>query len=97
MLDLEQVEAMLKNGMEAAREKPGRYGGRYVSRRWDKKQQCDVYEVLDDDDPEKVRDKKRDWDIIAQCLPSKVYGIGGARHWINLDGTVDRKYFEAKP
>lgn len=83
----EGLPQRLQEGMAAARENPGRYGGRYVGRRYDKKIKKTIFMVLDDDDPDLYRDDEK-LDILAQCMPHKVHPIGRARHYIKEDGSV---------
>lgn len=83
-----ELPAVLRQGMQAAAERPGRYTGRYVARKYDKAAERTVFMVLDDDDPDLYRDDES-LDILAQCRPDKVYGIGSARNWINEDGSLD--------
>lgn len=86
-MDKAALEQALKDGMQAATEKPGRYGGRYVARQYDRAAKADRYLVLADDDPDLYRDDES-LDVLAQCTPKTAYGIGRARHWINEDGTI---------
>lgn len=83
MSDWPELTAACQRGIMAAREKQGRYGGRYIARTGE-----DKFIVLDDDDPEKYRDSE-DIDIIAQATPELVYGIGRSASYIQPDGTVE--------
>lgn len=91
--DFTTIEATLKQAMADAKIKPGRYGGRYVSRRFDKATKRDVYEVMKNDDPRTKDAQNINIDILAQVMPTKVIPIGRARYWINQDGTINREYF----
>jgi hypothetical protein len=86
-MDKEAVARACREAMDAAKTKPGRYGGRYVARKYDRKLGADVYLVLEDDDPAKYA-RKTSLDIFAQAVPDKVHPIGRARWWLNEDGTV---------
>lgn len=83
----DKLPSVHKEAMVMAAESPGRYGGRYVGRRYNQATREDEYEILDDDDPELYRNDKA-LDILAQVTPTKVYGIGHARYWITADGDV---------
>lgn len=76
---------------EAVNMPPGRYGGRYVGRKYDRKAKRDVFLILDDDDPETIPD---DVDVLAHVYRGKVCPIGRARYWLNADGTVDFSFLE---
>jgi hypothetical protein len=78
--------------MQEAAENPGRYGGKYVGRKYDKANRCDIWVILDDD-PDNVPEPV---DVLVHVTPKKCYGIGHARYWINEDGTVDREYLARK-
>jgi hypothetical protein len=67
--------------MQAAKESPGRYGGRYVGRNAQGE-----FVVLPDDDPDVIEDPELD--IMAQATPNQVYGIGHVRNYLQADGTV---------
>jgi hypothetical protein len=84
-----ELEAEISRAKQLATSKPGRYGGRYVARRYDRASGSDLFVTLEDDDPDTVADG---WDVLAQVTPSKVYGIGHARNYIRPDGTVDYNY-----
>jgi len=81
-MDLHAVEAACKAAQEAARQRPGRYGGRYVARDND-----GIVEVLTHDDPDRL--DRDHWDVIAHCTPEAVYPVGRARYWLNDDGTIN--------
>ena len=85
--DWDELTAACRRAMQLAAQSPGRYGGRYVARKWNAQRQQTEFFVLDDDDPERYRDDEA-LDILAQVTPTKVYGIGRARHWLREDGTV---------
>lgn len=90
-MDATQVKAICDAGRQAATEKPGRYGGRYVARISEKVngQWRERYEVLPDDDPALCDSPAwRKWDVFAQCTPDTVHPIGPARRWLNSDGTL---------
>lgn len=85
MTDWTQLEIVCKRAMQAAAEKPGRYGGRHVGRRYDKAAGKTVFVVLEDDDWDLVPD---DVDVLAQCTPQCVNSIGPAARYLRSDGTV---------
>lgn len=88
-MDAKAIKEACDKAMKAAAERPGRYGGRYVSRWYDRQKNVDVYEVLEDDDPEKYRGRK--WekhDIFAQVTSAQVYPLGRARYWLDGQGRV---------
>lgn len=82
-----------REAMKAAAIEPGRYGGRYVARKMDYGFRGGNYNVrtmfviLADDDPDVYRDDES-LDILAQCMPTKVHAIGGARSYLQPDGSV---------
>ena len=84
--DFEELPATIESARKAAKEKPGRYGGRYVARRYNRKERKTEWFVLDDDDPDVYRDDES-LDVIAQVTPTAVNAIGRARHWLREDGT----------
>jgi len=87
MRDAQAIKAACDKARELAVSKPGRYGGRYVAERYNPNTKRQDVIVLDDDDPDRYRDDET-LDIFAQATPTKVYGIGRARHWLLEDGTV---------
>ena len=52
-MDFDAIEKKLKEGIAVATLHPGRYGGRYVGRRYNKFKQETEKLVLDDDNPMK--------------------------------------------
>lgn len=91
---MELLQAALKAGMQAAGEKAGLHGGRYVAEQARKGTETlftphdpPMFVVLDDDDP-KLYNDRLDLDIHAHCTPTKCYGIGRARHYIMEDGSI---------
>ncbi len=95
-MDLDRIEAVIKEAMALARTKPGLYGGRYVARKYDAKNKKDIYFVMETDDPDSKEAKNPKADILCHAQANKVYGIGFARNWINLDGTLDREHLRPK-
>jgi hypothetical protein len=93
-MDLDAIEATLAKAMQLAAEKPGKYGGRYVGRRYDKKANIDRYVICDDDDPEGPESQDQTLDIFALARPDDVFGLGHFRYFINRDGTINRDYFK---
>ena len=85
MMDWNKLTAVCDKAMKLAAESPGRYGGRYVARGLTEE---DGFFVLPDDDPDLYRDDES-LDILAQVTPTKVHAIGGARRFLNEDGSVD--------
>lgn len=86
----EKLPAVCKEAMRLAAESPGRYGGRYVARRYNAETQLDEFLILDGDDPEDYPEDPEDTlDILAHVAPDEVRPVGSARHWLNRDGTVD--------
>lgn len=86
MTDWTQLETVCKKAMQAATEKPGRYGGRYVGRRFNKTTRASEFVILDDDDGDEVPD---DVDVVAQCTSERVNPIGAAARYLQADGTVN--------
>jgi len=88
-----------REAMVAAKEKPGRYGGLYVGRYYDKKNKVTVFAILADDDPDTYHKETvtlldgskmpKEFDVMAQATPKRVYPIGFARTYLLPDGTVD--------
>jgi hypothetical protein len=75
-----------REAMAKSHTSPGRYGGLYVGRRYDRNAKRDVFLILEDDDPETV---PNDIDVLAHVYKGKVCPIGHARYWLGEDGTVD--------
>lgn len=85
-----KLPKVLRDAMELAKIAPGRYGGRYVGRVYNRTAKRDEFVICDDDDPEKYHnDSDCDLDILAQATPTKIHPIGGARNYINADGTIE--------
>jgi len=95
-MEIDELEKALADARKAATEKPGPYGGRYVARRYDRKAKKDVYIVCKTDDPNGKESKDDSLDILCHVRPDACYGIGFARNYVNLDGTIDRSFFERK-
>lgn len=85
MTDWNDFTSKAKQAMQLAKTKPGRYGGRYITRHYDKKTKQDVISIHDDDDPETLPEEL---DALAHARPDGISGIGRMRHFINSDGTV---------
>lgn len=90
------VSEVCKQAMTAAADKPGRYGGRYVGRRYNRAERRDDVFILDDDDPELYRDDET-LDLIAQVTPKAVLPMGRCRYWLNSDGSINWGYFVDRP
>lgn len=85
MTNWNELTTRCHEAMKLAAKKPGRYGGRYVGRRYLKVEKRDEFVVLADDDPSTV---PKDVDVLAQVTPYTVYPIGRARFYLLADGTV---------
>jgi len=91
-MDKLAIQQTIKEAMGLAASNPGPNGGRYVGRKYNKKTQKGEYIILETDNPDELHAMK-DWksnklDVFAHVLPTKCYGIGYARNWLNQDGTV---------
>ena len=86
MTNWTQLEQACQQAMQAAAEKPGRYGGRHVGRRFNQQTRATEFVVLDDDDWDLVPE---DVDVLAQCTPECVNPIGPAARYLREDGTVN--------
>lgn len=84
------VPRVCAEAMKAAAEKPGKHGGRYVARRFNKTTQHTEWMILDDDDFELYR-ADESLDIVAQATPKRIYPMGPARNWLNADGSTNFK------
>ena len=83
-----RLPAVLREAMQVAAKKPGRYGGRYVARRYNRGQKRTEFLILASDDPDAYRDEL-DIDILAQATPDAIHAIGCARHYIHADGHLE--------
>lgn len=81
----DKVGPTCQEAMQAAAEKPGRYGGRYVGRRYDKANNEDLLVILDDDDPKTVPDEI---DVLCHVTPGRVLPVGRMRHFMDDQGNV---------
>jgi len=86
MTDWTKLTEACHEAMKQATEKPGRYGGRHVARKYNRKTKQTEFLVLSDDDLDRVRDPYLD--VLAQVMPTKVCPIGGARNYLQPDGSV---------
>ncbi len=87
MTDYSQLPIICQQAMKLASTQPGRYGGRYVARRYNKLTKSDEFLVLGDDDPELFKDDES-LDILAQATPKCILPFGQARTWLGKDGSV---------
>lgn len=87
MTNWNDLTVKCQEAMRAAAAKPGRYGGRYVARRYDRVAETDVFMVCDDDDPDAYR-ADESIDILAHVIPTEVRPLGYARTYLQSDGTV---------
>jgi hypothetical protein len=85
--DWTELPEVCRQAMQAAAEKPGRYGGRYVARRYNRREDRTEFLVLEDDDPILYQDDET-LDILAQVTPTKVLGVGHMRDFLAEDGKV---------
>lgn len=88
MLDTDwgELTKKLRQAKLEAAQHPGRYGGRYVGRRWNKRTKRSDFLILDDDDPDKI---PADVDVLAIAKPDVIHPLGGAGRFIQPDGTID--------
>jgi hypothetical protein len=92
-METQEITNTFRQAMELAKLNPGRYGGRYVGRIYNRETKQDEYVICEDDDPKRFNEGgdlfNDKLDILAQCTPTKCYGIGRWRNFVNADGSVD--------
>lgn len=83
-----RLPGVLRQAMETAAKAPGKYGGRYVARTYNRSAQRTEFLILASDDPDAYRDEQ-DIDILAQAMPDRINAIGSARSYIYPDGHLE--------
>lgn len=83
-----RLPGVLRLAMDLAAKSPGKYGGRYVARTYNRSAKRTEFLVLAGDDPDAYRDEL-DLDILAQAMPTHINAIGAARQYIHADGHLE--------